>query len=130
MHHCQSILIHCIDFRLQPTIKRWLEEEQLLGDHDIVSVAGAAKDIAEGGEFVLKQIDIAYRLHGVRRVILMNHTDCGAYGGRQANDLELHTTAMQAAAERIKQTYSDMTVRFALADIAANGGVTINFLEV
>jgi carbonic anhydrase len=32
-------------------------------------------------EFVLEQIRKSIRLHGTRRVILMVHSDCGAYGG-------------------------------------------------
>jgi carbonic anhydrase len=32
-------------------------------------------------EFVLEQIRKSVRLHGTRRVILMLHSDCGAYGG-------------------------------------------------
>jgi hypothetical protein len=32
-------------------------------------------------EFVLEQIRKSMRLHGTRRVILMVHSDCGAYGG-------------------------------------------------
>ena len=32
-------------------------------------------------EFVLDQIRKSMRLHGTRRVILMVHSDCGAYGG-------------------------------------------------
>ncbi len=32
-------------------------------------------------EFVLEQIRKSIRLHGTMRVILMVHSDCGAYGG-------------------------------------------------
>jgi carbonic anhydrase len=32
-------------------------------------------------EFILDQIRKSIRLHGTRRVILMLHSDCGAYGG-------------------------------------------------
>jgi len=35
-------------------------------------------------EFVLEQIRKSMRLHGTNRVILMLHTDCGAYGGLAA----------------------------------------------
>lgn len=124
-HHCSAILIHCIDFRLQPQIKHWLGEQTLLGDCDVVAVAGASKDIDEGGEFVLKQVDIAYRLHGVRRVILMNHTDCGAYGGRMEHDAQAHGEIMTRAKEKILAAYPDVQVDLMLADIADDGTVSI-----
>src|SRR3989344_5369005 len=80
-HTCKALIIHCIDFRFGKAIKKYLEDKNLLGDIDIVSVAGAVKNNAD---FLMKQIDISKRLHDIKEVILMNHTDCGAYGGRKA----------------------------------------------
>jgi len=53
---------------------------------DPIKVAGGAKCLAspEGSadcEFVLDQIRKSIRLHQTTRVILMVHSDCGAYGG-------------------------------------------------
>jgi carbonic anhydrase len=53
---------------------------------DHIKIAGGAKCLASPEheserEFVLEQIRKSMRLHGARRVILMVHSDCGAYGG-------------------------------------------------
>ena len=53
---------------------------------DPIKIAGGAKSLAspdhEGDrEFVLEQIKKSIRLHGANRVVLMLHSDCGAYGG-------------------------------------------------
>ena len=54
-----------------------------------MSLAGASKGLitpknpAEP-EIILRQIEISSNLHKISQVILMNHTDCGAYGGRDA----------------------------------------------
>ena len=53
---------------------------------DPIKIAGGAKSLAspEGEadrEFVIGQIRKSIYLHGTRRVILMLHSDCGAYGG-------------------------------------------------
>ena len=53
---------------------------------DPIKIAGGAKVLASpereaDREFVLDQIRKSMRLHGTRRVILMVHSDCGAYGG-------------------------------------------------
>ncbi|MDE3166209.1 MAG: hypothetical protein KGN36_10410, partial [Acidobacteriota bacterium] len=52
-------------------------------------IAGGAKSLASpknetDREFVLDQLRTSIRLHGTRRVILMLHSDCGAYGGLDA----------------------------------------------
>src|SRR5208282_4717604 len=53
---------------------------------DPIKIAGGAKCLASpehetDREFVLDQIRKSTRLHGTNRVILMVHSDCGAYGG-------------------------------------------------
>ena len=53
---------------------------------DPIKVAGGAKSLASpeletDREFVLEQIRKSMRLHDTKRVILMVHSDCGAYGG-------------------------------------------------
>jgi carbonic anhydrase len=53
---------------------------------DPIKIAGRAKCMASperesAREFVLEQIRNSTRLHGTKRVILMVHSDCGAYGG-------------------------------------------------
>ena len=53
---------------------------------DSIKIAGGAKCIASpdhdsSREFVLQQIRLSMRLHGTTRVMLMLHSDCGAYGG-------------------------------------------------
>ena len=57
-----------------------------MANSDLIKVAGGAKCLASperetDREFVLEQIRKSMRLHGTRRVILMVHSDCGAYGG-------------------------------------------------
>jgi hypothetical protein len=56
------------------------------GHSDSIQIAGGAKCLASpdhdsSREFVLQQIRLSMRLHGTTRVMLMLHSDCGAYGG-------------------------------------------------
>lgn len=110
-HACKALILHCIDFRLGPAIKNYLEGQSLLGEVDIVSVAGAVKNLISpavptDSEFVLRQIEISKRLHSIAQIILINHTDCGAYGGRKAfgsekEEQEKHAQDMKKAKEMI-----------------------------
>lgn len=134
-HTCRTLVLHCIDFRLGKAINAYLGKTNHLGDCDIVSVAGAAKDLVSPAadasrDFILRQIDISKRLHNISRVILMNHTDCGAYGGRKAfasseEEKNAHLGDMQKAQEYILTRHPDLSVKFVLAQIAENDEVYI-----
>lgn len=135
MHTCNNTLIRCIDFRLQKAIDAWMSENNLAGDCDMISVAGAGKDIVNNPDgFVAAQVDLSSKLHAAKTVLLMHHTDCGAYGGHAAfENLEVerahHFSEMSKAAEAIKAKHPDMEVKMVLANIAEDGLVTIESVE-
>ena len=135
-HTCKNLVIHCIDFRLMDQLFDWLKtKEMVVATCDEVAIAGAIKDLVEPknsgeAEFILKQIDISAKLHKIERVILMNHTDCGAYGGHSAfsNEKEeegRHLKDMNQAKKIILSRWPHLKVMLVLADIKDDG--TIEF---
>ena len=104
-----------------------MDAECLMGSCDKVSVAGSVQNIVtpkneSDREFILRQIDIARRLHGIEEVILMNHTDCGAYGGRSAfqNEIEeeeKHVLDMREAKTIVQARFPELKVRLVLAKL-------------
>ena len=45
-HCCNDGFVHCMDFRIQPTLERLLKEESVTaGDFDRVSVAGQRANV-------------------------------------------------------------------------------------
>jgi len=122
-HTCTALILHCMDFRLGKPIKQYLQERGLLGDCDIVSIAGASKNIARpteptDREFALRQIRTSVRLHEIKKVIVMNHTDCGAYGGRSSpEDRESqHIADMKSAKLAIQNICRTVNLAFARID--------------
>ena len=138
-HACKALIIHCIDFRFAKAIKKYLEDQNLFGDIDIVSVAGAVKNIVEPKErghadFLMKQIDISKTLHDIKQVILMNHTDCGAYGGRTAfysdeEELNKHLSDLKSAKMRILEKFPEFEIKSVLAIISPNKNITFEKLD-
>jgi carbonic anhydrase len=134
-HHCSTLLLHCIDFRLAPAIKKYMEEQCFLGDCDVVSAAGAAKDIASPAiesdrEFLLRQMDISKRLHNISKIVLMNHTDCGAYGGKSAfaskeAEIQNHLSQLESAKKFLSGRFPDLRIETVVAEIGENGQVRI-----
>jgi len=83
---CEAMVLQCIDFRLRRRLN-----EHLMGrfpqGYDLISVAGGVKRLlADGPEnnFVLEQLQTSHRLHKPRQIVLIQHEDCGAYGGSKA----------------------------------------------
>lgn len=75
---CSSLLVHCVDFRIQPAIQRWITDNDLLGDLDIMALPGGCKQKVT----ILETVDFVIRVHQVNTIYLMQHHDCLAYGGR------------------------------------------------
>jgi carbonic anhydrase len=84
-YHCDAAILWCFDNRFELGFRKFLKRIGVTNS-DPIKVAGGAKCLASpehetDREFVLEQIRKSMRLHGTRRVILMVHSDCGAYGG-------------------------------------------------
>ena len=95
---------------------------------DLVNIAGGAKGLASPADdheraYVLDQIEKSIRLHHAPQVVLMVHSECGAYG-KSFSDAdaeqsfycnELHS-AQNTVREFLSQKYSDVQVLKYYAD--------------
>ena len=84
-YHCDAAILWCFDNRFELGFRKFLKRIGVVNS-DPIKIAGGAKVLASpeheaDREFVLEQIRKSMRLHGTQRVILMLHSDCGAYGG-------------------------------------------------
>ena len=111
MAQCNNLILHCMDFRIQNPDDAWIREQGFGGDIDRVSVAGSC----QSKEPALNNIKVGCGLHGVKRVILMQHDDCGAYGGHDAfPSLEIEreklVADMMAIRRAVLEIFPDVTV--------------------
>lgn len=121
MHSSLSnLVIHCADGRLMADIYEWLRNKDVVGHCDELSFAGGCKDLVSpqkesDRDYLLRQIGKLRELHGTQRIFLMNHTDCGAYGGAHAwqgeEEFAKHAADLKKAAEIIKSQWPDMEVQ-------------------
>lgn len=103
-HGCEAAVVTCIDFRFQEYINKWISEHFGVKTFDRVAIAGGVFDF----DYMSKQIEISHMLHHIKKVILINHEDCGAYGA--AGTPEKHTEDLRNAATKIKEQYPDLTI--------------------
>ena len=83
---CEAVVVHCIDFRIQKYLNGHFDERFPNG-YDVISLAGGVKHLLEDAEdknIELEELFVSERLHHPKRIILIQHEDCGAYGGSKA----------------------------------------------
>jgi len=102
----------CVVSRFELVTRKFLKKRGIWWA-DPLKIAGGAKAFASPAEesersFALGQVRTSMRLHGTNRVILIVHSDCGAYGGLQAfggdeeREATNHETQLRSAAEFLK----------------------------
>ena len=136
-HNAKAVVVHCMDFRLQGVINKFIEQ---FAPYDEVSIAGAAKkfignkkDIAN---YLLSELKLSHDLHNVKTVVLINHHDCGAYGGvsaftsLEAEKKQHHTDLKQAS--RLIAEKLGITVKAYFMDFSDTNNKIhdINFIEI
>jgi len=120
MSECRACLIFCMDFRFREKLDAFLVEEGLDRDGvDVIRVAGASYSLArprEPGdrEFLMRQLELSRRLHGVRQIYLVHHEDCGAYGAEDVpDDVEeaaLHAEDLGSVRKLLEERFPGMEI--------------------
>jgi hypothetical protein len=91
-----------MDFRLQHFLNEWLEKRFGRQNYDRVAWAGGVREFA----IIQTQIQMSARLHNIRKAILINHEDCGAYGS--IGTKERHISDLTYAEHAIKSLNLDV----------------------
>jgi Putative carbonic anhydrase len=84
-YDADATLVWCFDARFSLPLRKFLKRSGI-ANADVIRIAGGAKSLADPSAeaaraFIADQIRTSVRLHGSKRIILMLHSDCGAYGG-------------------------------------------------
>lgn len=114
-HTCRGVVVHCIDFRFCKALNDFFEEQYPEGYDNIVA-AGGVKDIVDKKEqsFVLGQIRLSMKLHQPQEIVLVQHEDCGAYGGSATlgeGEKELQKNQLMLAEELLKKEFPAAVVK-------------------
>lgn len=115
-HEVDDVVLTCMDFRFRPLIAEWINE-QLDGKSDQIAMAGATKAILEetSRDSALDYIGIAINLHHVRTLHIIDHIDCGAYGGSaKFGDIDEETTfhldQIHAAKKIVQERFANLEI--------------------
>jgi carbonic anhydrase len=126
-YQCDAAVIWCFDNRFHLGFTKFLKRLGV-SNSDPIKIAGGAKSLASPEreserEFVLDQIRKSIRLHDTKLVILMVHSDCGAYGGLAGSfagnaraEAEHHEQELQRAAENLRKAIAGVDIQAYFAD--------------
>ena len=84
-HECPLAVIKCIDFRFRNSDQEFIEKGLGFKDFDLFAWPGSAKDVLKNNgfktSFIDKVISVSKNKHSIKKLLLLWHWDCGAYGG-------------------------------------------------
>ncbi|PIT87191.1 MAG: hypothetical protein COU31_04235 [Candidatus Magasanikbacteria bacterium CG10_big_fil_rev_8_21_14_0_10_40_10] len=124
-----------MDFRFEPGLFHFLNTKHILGDADIVGWAGAGKAFldTDSQAFALKQLELSHKLHNSCEVHIIQHRDCGGYGGSKQfespqDEVRFHTDQITKIKSLISEKLPDVAFKVTgyFADFTENGDVVIN----
>ena len=84
---CSYIVLTCMDFRFVEPLRRFLDDEGISGDADLVAWPGGAAclSLEEERDRTRAGIALARDIHGCDRIVLAAHEDCRRLGGSAAH---------------------------------------------
>ena len=123
-HHCQHLAIHCVDFRFVRSLGQALHLKRV--SFDLLTYPGASKALVDEDTrpVMLKAINIAVELHGVSIVDIVDHLNCGAFGGNEL--LNDHVASLRQASEIIRDRFPALEVHLYVADVDSHGELILH----
>jgi hypothetical protein len=123
---CDGAVVWCYDNRFETVFRKLLKRIGIFHS-DPIRIAGGARCLAYSGQeserqFVLDQIRRSMRLHSTSIVVLMLHSDCGAYGGLEAfqgnaeKEAQNHQTDLQQATAFLNSAIPEVTIKAYFVD--------------
>ncbi len=119
--------ITCIDYRLVEFAPAFFHDKHLTRDYDQVSLAGAAlaavsDKFPKSNAAFWDHVNIAKQLHHIKKVVVVDHRDCGAYKvaygkdfkGAGAAETAQHKQVMQQVEARMAKTHPELGCEFYL----------------
>jgi hypothetical protein len=111
-----NLVVSCIDFRLRTELNENMLEHYGKDSYDEIALAGASlgvlNDAFKGWTQTFRDnLDIAIKLHQVKKVIFVDHEDCGAYKQilKSTSD-QTHEAQMKRVREFMTKNYPKLEV--------------------
>ena len=122
-----ALAVTCIDYRLVDDAVKFFDAKHLTNDYDQVSLAGASlaavsDKFPSSNAAFWDHIGIAKTLHHIKKVIVVDHRDCGAYKvafgkdyqGEHVAETAQHKSVMEQVKAKLAKTHPELGSEFYL----------------
>lgn len=123
----EALLLSCMDYRLVDDIVRYMDGRGMNNQYDHVVLAGgslgAVSDKLAWGKTFWDHLNVAIKLHHIRKVLILDHKDCGAYRvvfGRDftgEEELLVHRAQLNGLRIAINERHPDLEVETLIMDL-------------
>ena len=123
------MVLSCIDPRFQPVIYEYLKKKKLNGKYSSFTIAGAALGVTaykfkKWRKVFWDNIDISIKLHKIKKLIVINHRDCGAakiINGKKEfskiNETNVHKNSFKKIKKVFKKKYPKLIIETLLISL-------------
>jgi carbonic anhydrase len=119
----KALVLSCIDYRILEAERYFLSLQNLGGQYDLTALAGASLALSGlphqyDADAFWDQLDISYRLHHIKKVLILDHQDCAVYKYKidptltdnPTLELSTHTEYLSRAYWAIRDRYPDLNI--------------------
>ena len=129
--HTEALLLSCMDYRLIDDTERYMTDLGLRDKYDHIILAGASLGATTDkypawNQTFWDHVDVAIKLHSIKKVMILDHRDCGAYkvileedfAKEPEKETKIHSTKLMELADKIREKYPDLEVELYLMDLS------------
>jgi len=138
--YTDTLLVTCVDFRFRGEIGKLMNDIFcLLGDYDEIALPGASLALVEGayphwGKTITEVVNVLKKIHHIKRVVFLDHRDCGAYKFFKGKDAvankevetKAHKEVFKEARKYMKNNFPELDIYTLLIGL---DGIVENFKE-
>lgn len=123
------MVLSCIDPRFQPIVYNYLKKKKLSGKYSAFTIAGSAIGVTANKfkkwhKAFWDNIETSIKLHHIKKLIVINHRDCGAAkivnGNKMFNKLNetrIHKESFKKIKKKFKLKYPKLKIEFKLISL-------------
>ena len=123
------MVLSCIDPRFQSIVYNYLKKKKLSGKYSSFTIAGAAVGVTANKfknwhKTFWDNIDASIKLHKIKKLIVINHRDCGAakiINGKKnfskINETRIHKLSFQKIKKIFKKKYPKLKIELKLISL-------------
>ena len=125
----QAMVLSCMDPRFQPIVYNYLKKRKLNGNYSSFTIAGSAVGVTAGKfkkwhKSFWDNIDVSIKLHKIKKLIVINHFDCGAakmINGKKIfnniNETKIHRKSFTMIKKKFKKKYPKLGIETILISL-------------